>query len=501
MNGVRHCIFQFTTISLIGLLIGYFAALLLSINMVFAIIALLLIGLLFILSITAKSYTIIPAFFLISLLVITNLYKGDFVFSPVWIVAILFIIFTIIRYRLYLVNDFFSPSLRYEHFLLAFIIFSLFSTFYSIDKVSSVKRALGYLLIYFLFFKVFHRILLIDIGEHSFKQLLRNLNLVFFTIPIASFVLYFIKPDMVYYHFTPYLIRYTGILPNPNTLGVIAFIQTILATTNLLIEDQKRWKVFSGIIFFASLFSLVFSNSRTSFIATAVGLVIIFLYQRGFKKKLLLFFFVGLCLISAFKIFIVSSYTGSTPASFAYLRAEQIGRLERWRVYISNIERSSLFTGYGIGSVRTFAETRGMREEYWERAHNVYIELLVETGITGLALFSIFLIKNFLLIRKTVRLTKADAIANQFSIGSLALYVGLLFHGLGENILISPSNPVWQVFLLLISQVSIISVKDGAGQRKTSDNHLLGGYTSKSHKLRFFESLQTQYSDENHTEY
>lgn len=111
-----------------------------------------------------------------------------------------------------------------------------------------------------------------------------------------------------------------------------------------------------------------------------------------YKKKFILTFFI--ILISMYPLYKI----GALIIERSYVNGEfsTSGRTDAW-VYIINLIRNK-FYGNGLGCLKTLTDS-ALRS--FTAAHNEYVRIYFETGIIGLILYGIMLIKNFKSIIKT----------------------------------------------------------------------------------------------------
>jgi O-antigen ligase len=124
----------------------------------------------------------------------------------------------------------------------------------------------------------------------------------------------------------------------------------------------------------------------------------------------------------------------------------------------------SPIAGIGYGNLRSvLAEKIGVSESYMLDAHNLYLELLAETGILGLVAFAILV---FVCLRYAGRMRRASSTQTSFvvSVGVTAAIWSVLVHG-GVDYIFHHSPQFAVMFFLLLALLRADQVQ---GELKTS---------------------------------
>ncbi len=201
------------------------------------------------------------------------------------------------------------------------------------------------------------------------------------------------------------------------TLGrsnfVAAYLVMILPLTlTWLLQTADRQK--KGILLFLWVMQLILllaTQARSAWIATAVSLSIFALLWRGqnisrFKCRLLWIFFMSLLVLVGFVIFWSGSHDQGSGAA---RRVIWQGTLE--------LAAARPLTGYGPDSLSLIFPSvfppelvyyQG-REFYVDRAHNLFLDWAVTTGVVGLALYLLIIAGFVLLIRQQLQRATSTA--------------------------------------------------------------------------------------------
>ncbi|MEH1939003.1 MAG: O-antigen ligase family protein [Nostoc sp.] len=203
--------------------------------------------------------------------------------------------------------------------------------------------------------------------------------------------------------FPSYYPQIGSIMQNPNQFGVIVSIGLCLS---LILEKQRKISKFELYISeFVFLISLALSASRNAWLAFILGIFLLLIYKIiSIRKMVFIMSLWLLCIISipvsTYRIGLGNSkifplinlfLTNSSEIVLPSPVGTALSRFALWHAaIIETIKRP--ITGIGVG---VFAEHIGVKvfgvKGY--HAHNIFLNVLVEQGVTGLFLFANFLVK------------------------------------------------------------------------------------------------------------
>ena len=323
-------------------------------------------------------------------------------------------------------------------FILPFILFSFLSlansTHFGMPELAmGALKTISFALIYFfaLHFLPYH------IGHIPtfLKDLVRYGNLVV----IIGIVLYFVNPDLVIFKNS---FRFSGIFGNPNGLGiwVILMIPIYVYYFDLVPGESRAFKIFS---FGGLILMLLLSSSRNSLFSISLFLLL----YSAFRASIYRMLFILLGIIPLVGLIIYGVSIDEIIKFFdlqVYFRLENLesgsGRVYAWAWARELIEKAPI-----LGQGFYFEEYIFKREMPFHlvltghegTTHNLYLGLLLNTGIVGFTLFFSFMgilisrIQNF-----------------RFGIAYLAM---VLFSSFFESWLLASLNAYTIVFLIMIS--------------------------------------------------
>lgn len=210
-------------------------------------------------------------------------------------------------------------------------------------------------------------------------------NLVFFTVLllVIGFALRVLRPEVVTLQG-----RYTGILGNPNGLGIFVFLFTMI----FVYVDTEIGKVFTRyerwLIYGVAVVSILLCNSRSALLALLIFFGFRYLYR--FSPVLGFVIFLSISLGYQYLMLNFESVVFSLGLQ-DYFRVETLesgsGRIIAWSYCWLNIQEGPFFFGYGFNYTeylfrKHFVELSLLGHQ--GNAHNSYLTMWLDTGLLGL---------------------------------------------------------------------------------------------------------------------
>ncbi|MCP5064832.1 MAG: O-antigen ligase family protein [Ignavibacteriae bacterium] len=275
-------------------------------------------------------------------------------------------------------------------FLLSiFIIFSFSSSYYSLDRNFTLIRAV-------LLLSVFGFLL----GFHSWLQHKENigraLNLLFvlaISIIVVTFIGMLVFPARTWWWKASRLI---GFWDSPNNLGSFCMlVYPILIWKFYNVKNSKRFLISIPLII--NILLHIFSGSRTTLLASFIGVILWLVLERSWIKLFFTTLFLGLSLIALVNF---------SPTSFSREENSKITNLSSreniWEsAFIFIEDRPIIGYGYGVeGKIFQDESKLDLDESFIEKnvrqsLHSGYLSILVGGGIVGLLLWIIILLFPF----------------------------------------------------------------------------------------------------------
>jgi len=227
-----------------------------------------------------------------------------------------------------------------------------------------------------------------------------------------------------------------GIFGNRNISAAIYLIQ--LPFLIYLIKELKN-KFFKVVLFFLSIvvvYILFLLASRTSYVVIAVLLSASLLFFLISKRKLKLFFYsfsgyltlsIIVGMITAY-LFLGTQNTANPINRIQTIQTEEESTNTRLRYYTFGIKDfiSNPFIGYGLGNFKIISIERDKENinsyQIPYTMHNDFLEVAVELGIIGVALFLLIFIYPVYILFKSLKI-KHIKIEHIVLLSSLLVYV------------------------------------------------------------------------------
>lgn len=317
--------------------------------------------------------------------------------------------------------------------LLAFIIFFLVSLISAVFSDFSIQSAYRLVTVYFNIITIFYMV--ISVGDVD-KMIYQFFKVIFYVGAISavySFILdYFSNEiDIGFLHLTQNIVgrRPSSFLGNPNFFAIILFLG--ICSYFLMIANKKNIILFPLLL--VQAYALLETKSRAAIISLFIVVVLIVIYKLRYKKLALTILLSILGIVSVLIFIVVVNSRGS----------QTNGRTEIWLKALEVFWKKPIF-GHGFGmSIETIGITGGLS------THNVYIKILVETGIIGLISFlNIFFQSGLKLLKKLNHLD------NDSMLLSIGIVSALMFHQFFESNLFV-YNIIMSFWLLIMAYICV----------------------------------------------
>lgn len=175
---------------------------------------------------------------------------------------------------------------------------------------------------------------------------------------------------------------------NPNVVGMKAAIAFAIVLSNLISSQFKILKLlYASVAIYAFLNLIMLSGSRGGLISVFLVLAIsVFFTKIGIVKKFL-FTISGILFSIFFYNFILSTQVDFSTRILRTVETGDTGRKELWLGAIDTIE-DNMFLGVGIpGALPEMYKRTG----HFNDAHNVFLDVLMTTGIMGFIFYFLFI--------------------------------------------------------------------------------------------------------------
>ena len=336
--------------------------------------------------------------------------------------------------------------------LSAFFITLILSTLFSQDPVFSVfgspQRAGGVLNL--LFFFAFACFLALFTDENNWKKLFNALFVAGVLISSLTIVQYFNILKDVFVSFeeggTP------SFLGNSTFLAIYMLFLSILSFTYFLQEKEKKKKVTYGVLFLLFTFTILVTNARATYLGLLIGFFYFFFFYPVRSKvssginpknlKTLKIIAAGLVLFAIIAVIVFNFFPQiSEKNNLLKIAADRLSikkivtdlagtRFLVWKIALQTIEDKPIL-GWGpenfyIGFEKYYDPTVPIiKNTWWDRPHNVFLEIAANSGIMSLIFYSLFWIVLFCQLQ-IFKIQRGEGKDIYLAHGIQAMFIGYL---------------------------------------------------------------------------
>ena len=209
---------------------------------------------------------------------------------------------------------------------------------------------------------------------------------------------------------------------------------------------ESRYKLFLLGLLLLNLYCVLFLYSRAAYIATAIGMLILFSFRN---KKLLAPLIAAIILWQFVLPQKAIQRIQETTNIYGELDESSSRRLAVWRESVNIFQRSPI-TGVGFGVFRTLGFDL-------QDTHNIYIKMMVEQGIIGLFIF-LLLVSTFFYEGWRLYHRGDDELSRALGFGLVVCIPVLLVNNLfGDRWTYLELSAYLWIFAGLVSRLNIIS--------------------------------------------
>jgi O-antigen ligase len=313
--------------------------------------------------------------------------------------------------------------------IILFLLFAGLSVLWSENQGVTISRIFTLVQIFLLFmiFPTYIR------SAPDFKAI--QVVISFFTLIMSLVVIFQYSNDLVSaWQFSGFLRASLSDTIDPNAVAASLVFGFPFALGLILGNNSLSKRLFGLLTSLLIIIGVVITFSRTGFIALSAGLIyVIYSYLRKSKNK-----FSGLVII-AFLIFGVLWFAGgvginsSINARLGSLSTLNDPRIEIWKVVITAFKSSPIF-GIGLGafptSYLTYRDLTPNLLRIWDGLrdpHNIYLQILSETGLIGGILFSAIL---FTTIKYCLKLINSGFFTFEYPVMLMSALISMCISGI-----------------------------------------------------------------------
>ncbi|HRY52225.1 MAG TPA: O-antigen ligase family protein [Candidatus Portnoybacteria bacterium] len=240
------------------------------------------------------------------------------------------------------------------------------------------------------------------------------------------------------------IMRAIGLFPDPHMLSFYLGLTSPLALAWALFSKKRRLVFF--IIYFLLFIVLLLTFSRGGYLGVISSLIVLaFFGGRSFGAKAKKFFFASLMVAAVIFLFFGWPVVSRLFSSFDLSEGSNAGRLAIWQDSIEVIKKSPLL-GVGLGN---YSLSVGLGQDYRNSitSHNLYLDILAETGLLGLASW---LLLFWAAIKAAIKKIDQAPVVAFGILGALAYF---LTHSFFESAIF---NPTVLAFLMVVLGLAVL---------------------------------------------
>lgn len=406
----------------------------------------------------------ISRFFLYLIPIIPLLFVDGF-FYPFVFARTLFFRLIIISLTGIVAFLFLKNLFKYKYkFDLLYFLFSLFlfiltlSSIFGLDFyksfLSTFERMEGLIYWYSLFLFLLYLKLFFYKIEHWLYFWRANVLVSFFVFLYGLVQKYSILP-----------LFHSGLDRVESTLGNAAFLGSyallILGISLFLFFFDNHWK-YKYFYLFSALLNLIlilWSGTRSSLLAFIVGVILFIIFF--IKKTQKLFFGVLLSIMiftSAFfifdsNLFNIKPYIIDKANAIVSSDASIYNRIFVWRNSLKEFTNVNVFLGVGLENFDIFFNrfyTPDLNEDWFDRSHNIFLDVLVTSGILGLLVYIVIIL---------VLLYKIWKYKDDNYLAFIILFFAIIAYNINNFFVFDTLNTSF-IFVSILSFVSFLTNKD-----------------------------------------
>ena len=234
----------------------------------------------------------------------------------------------------------------------------------------------------------------------------------------------------------------------------------------------KRWFLPLAILI---LFGLLLTGKRSPTVFLLVSILFLYFSESRERERLIRILQIFLITLVAFLVLFVLARFTNNPAINRIFESiqkiilsrdvEDVGRDQLWTQAITYFNDNKL---WGIG----WTNYRNIFILRHTHVHNIYLQLLCETGILGFLIFIGFFITNLRLTLRKIKRSLPDS--NEYSWLMLSLFIQLFFllYGITGNPLYDVEETIFYFFAIGISYLPMLTdIKKNEEDKKHESGH------------------------------
>ncbi len=229
-------------------------------------------------------------------------------------------------------------------------------------------------------------------------------------------------------------------LYNPNVLGSYFILIISIALAGFKSSDGRYSLILNTLVLITGGVCMVLTFSRGAWMGLAVSILVILVFGR--RKRLILTILAVSLLTALIALPEFKTIMSRINLDFISNDSSNTYRWYLWKFAVKTFTEHPL-VGSGIGSFGFYIPSHFKAPGYLvSHAHNIYLQLLAETGILGFTAFISFVLTSMYVSFKLFRSSPCDQ-TRSLALGVMASSAGLLAHGSVDATLYLPQLSVF----------------------------------------------------------
>jgi O-antigen ligase len=282
-----------------------------------------------------------------------------------------------------------------------------------------------------------------EISFETFKRVLFAVSIIVFLIGIIQYLSPWFSIPGKWVDSNEYNLkkRIYSTFFNPNVFGFYINFIILLSCGNLSFKKLN----FETTIFFAGVVCLYLTFSRTAWVSLITSMAVMGLFNRKYLKyaAIISVFLMGTDFLMGIGRIDPSKATGDSSILY---------RIEIWKACIKAI-KSHPFFGIGFGTLfKHITEYSSVVKPNIEHCHNIYLQVMTETGAAGFLIFTAAFFRTAKKILNNIKKCRN----NETWITALSILIMVMIHGLVDSVFFTP-----QILMILCIYVgTLMSIND-----------------------------------------
>lgn len=335
----------------------------------------------------------------------------------------------------------------------ASLIWKLAFVYLCCNSILNLPNSLRYILLFSVGYLIIQR----NMDDRDYSQIFSICKIVGCFESIAVLIQYFFPT--LFYTFAKYWFfysdqyeqveylgkwckQYSGLFYEVSYAAVIIAVSIVVMFVDLVWSSKNANRVLSIFMMILSYFAIILTGKRSFMLLLPVALIALYiLYVREHLKVIHIVFImiliVAFCIKSG-EIFDLVEKILAKGSNKGVIELSERGRF--WQVALDMFKENPIL-GTGLNSFDIKFNLSGIRSIKYDfaGAHNIYIQLLGETGILGIFFYLGAIFSSFF---KGIKAVVVNKEAGRITWIALAIGMILLIYGLSGNVIYQPQEAI-----------------------------------------------------------